>query len=98
MIEFPDYDPDELRRILDLFVEDAGYRLTPEARDRAEAIIRRRWESRGKDFGNARMVRNLFEDMLGAHANRLGAGAGSADAERLSIIEADDVTAAARGR
>lgn len=94
-IAFPHYEPDELERILGLFLEEAGYELSTEAGKRASAEIRRRWEGRGKDFGNARMVRNLFEDMIAAHANRV-AGDENADAGRLSRIEASDVAAAVR--
>jgi len=94
-IAFPHYEPEELERILRLFLDDAGYELSPEAGEGASAEIRRRWERRGKDFGNARMVRNLFEDMIAAHANRV-AGDEVADAGRLSRIEAPDVAAAVR--
>jgi SpoVK/Ycf46/Vps4 family AAA+-type ATPase len=94
-IRFPDYSPEELRRILALFVEDAGYRLAPEAERHAAEAIRDRWERRDKDFGNARMVRNLFEDMIAAHANRV-ADDQAADAEKLCRIEAVDVGTAVR--
>jgi AAA+ superfamily predicted ATPase len=97
-IRFPDYDPAELAAILDAFAEDGGYRLTAGARRKAQEIIRERWEARGRGFGNARMVRNLFEDMVGAHANRVAAETEQATADRLSLIEAEDVTAAALER
>lgn len=96
-IRFPDYSPEELGQILRLFVQDAGYRLAPDAERRAGEVIRERWEHRGEDFGNARMVRNLFEDMIAAHANRV-AGDEDADAAKLSRIEAVDVEVAARER
>lgn len=92
-IPFPHYEPEELERILDLFLQESGYELTPSARGRVSEELRRRWEQRGRDFGNARMVRNLFEDMLAAHANRV-AGIEDADAATLSRIEPGDVEAA----
>jgi hypothetical protein len=97
-IRFPDYRPEELAEILRLFVHDAGYRLSADADRRAGEVIRDRWEHRDAEFGNARMVRNLFEDMVAAHANRIAGEAERADAERLSLLEAEDVTAAARER
>jgi hypothetical protein len=97
-IRFPDYTPGELAEILALFVGDAGYRLSPSAEREAARVIEERWKGRGPDFGNARMVRNLFEDMIAAHANRVAGDADRADAERLSLVEAADVTAAARER
>ncbi len=96
-ITFPDYSPKELEEILGLFVKDAGYELSPDAERGAARVIRDRWERRGKDFGNARMVRNLFEDMVAAHANRV-AGDEDADAKTLSRIEAGDVDAASEER
>ena len=92
-ITFPHYQPEELERILDLFLEESGYELAPEARGRVSEEIQRRWEQRGRDFGNARMMRNLFEDMLGAHANRVAA-IEDADAGMLSRIEVGDVESA----
>lgn len=94
-IRFPDYSPEELGRILDLFGDDAGYRLAPEAERHAAVFVRKQWEARDQDFGNARMVRNLFEDMIAAHANRV-ADDESADEEKLCRIEAVDVDAAVR--
>lgn len=92
-ISFPHYDPDELERILGLFLRDSGYELAPEARRRVSEELRLRWDQRSRDFGNARMVRNLFEDMLAAHANRVAA-IEDADAAMLSRIEPGDVESA----
>lgn len=94
-IRFPDYAPDELERILALFVDEARYRLAPDAERHAAEAIGERWAERGRDFGNARMVRNLFEDMIAAHANRV-ADDQDADAEKLCRIEAADVDQAVR--
>ena len=70
-VEFPDYAPEELVEILARTAAKAEYDLAPDARDAATAGIRAFWERRDESFGNARLVRNLFEDAVVAHATRV---------------------------
>jgi hypothetical protein len=68
-LAFPDYTADELVRIFELIAGRQEYHLTPEARARLLAVIED--EPRGRGFGNARFVRNVFEQAVALHAVRL---------------------------
>lgn len=87
-IDFPDYSPDELTTIFTRLVEEEGYSLATGALDAARAILNHEYEARTDTFGNARLVRNLFERTLTIQANRLAVGAPSRD-ELCIIISAD---------
>lgn len=89
-IDFPDYVPDELVKIFNGLAEEGGYQLSPEASAAVTRILTQKYESRGPNFGNARMVRNLFEEMLAAQANRL-ASVASPTRENLCGIEKADL-------
>jgi Holliday junction resolvasome RuvABC ATP-dependent DNA helicase subunit len=70
-IDFPDYSPDELTAIFLQMAEEDGYTLAPDAVESVRAILRKEYDSRTQNFGNARLVRNLFERSLTSQANRL---------------------------
>lgn len=93
-IEFPDYPPDELVEILRRFCEEAGYRMDAGAERRASEAIRGTWERRDRSFGNARAVRNLFEDAVAEQANRV-VREGEMDREAVSVLTEQDFAAAA---
>ena len=59
-IEFPDYDVPELRQIFENLAAAEGYRLAAGVPAKALRWLRRRQESQGPRFGNARAVRELF--------------------------------------
>ncbi|CAN5699860.1 hypothetical protein BH18ACT17_BH18ACT17_11850 [soil metagenome] len=91
-ITFSDYGPDELMEILELQARENGYAFTEEGATRAADGLTRAWSDRDKSFGNGRFVRNLLEDMMSAHANRV-AGLPDLDAAVLSTLEFADVEA-----
>jgi hypothetical protein len=68
-LDFPDYTSDELVRIFELIAGRQEYHLAPEASDRLVEVIDA--EPRGRGFGNARFVRNVFEQAVSMHAVRL---------------------------
>ena len=70
-IEFPDYAPHELCRILALMCRRNGLVLAPELKDRVIAYFHALHAVRDDHFGNARLVRNAFEAMVTAQASRL---------------------------
>ena len=88
---FDDYSVDEMMRIFMLQCDKNCYRLSGED---AESALRALLEdaSRDDDFGNARGVRNLFEKILIAQANRLAA-ADLVTRDGLMTITADDIAA-----
>lgn len=75
---FDDYNPEELETIFQRFLGDAGMVLTDGALAKLRVYLRVAYDRRDDQFGNGRMVRNLFEKILENQANRL------ADAENLT--------------
>jgi SpoVK/Ycf46/Vps4 family AAA+-type ATPase len=88
-IHFPDYGTDELVSIAHHTAERAGYRLAADA----EVALRRTLDGtpRTDGFGNARLVRNLFEAAITRHASRMVTLDNPSD-DDLAIITADDLT------
>lgn len=93
-LHFDDYNADEMLAILDLQLKKGQYRLDDDARAAVKDYIVAANTS-SIAFGNARGVRNVFERLLVAQANRLAAG-GDVTKDDLMTITTDDV-AAARG-
>jgi hypothetical protein len=87
-IDFPDYSPEELTLIFERMVADEGYTLAFGALDAVKTILHREHAARGDNFGNARLVRNLFERCLTSQANRLVGGTPTR-AELCNITRAD---------
>lgn len=87
-IEFPDYTTDELIAIFGLIAGSREYRLAPQAADRLAAVIEA--EPRGRGFGNARFVRNVFEQAISLHAVRL-ADVAAPTRDDLMMLVADDI-------
>lgn len=68
---FEHYTPKELQQIFDSLVEGASFTLTRTARKAVLELITELYEHRGRSFGNGRMVRNLFENIIERQANRI---------------------------
>jgi len=92
-IEFPAYARDELVEIFRRFAADAGYEPGPEAIDEVHRVVDS-WDRGARTFGNARAVRNLFEDVVASHANRV-VHERAFDRADLVRLTAGDVTAGA---
>ena len=90
-IHFPDYTDDELVAIFVSMAERNHYRLDDAAREVLRATLRT--YDRGKGFGNARVVRNLFESSVANHANRVVDTPDPSD-EDLTMLHATDIPAA----
>ena len=91
-LHFDDYNADEMLAILDLQLKKGQYQLTDEAREAAKDYIVAANTS-SIAFGNARGVRNVFERLLVAQANRL-ASAGDVTKDDLMTITEEDVATA----
>jgi SpoVK/Ycf46/Vps4 family AAA+-type ATPase len=88
-LHFDDFSEDELIAIFVKICTDGGYELTPEA----ESQLRTRLVAtdRGPGFGNARLIRNWYEDALARQASRL-VKSGETDIEALSSLTESDVS------
>lgn len=89
-IRFPDYTTDELIEIFTGMCTAQRYRLDGAAADRLRDVIDA--EPRGRGFGNARFVRNVFEASAGAQAERLASVEHPTD-DQLTTLTASDITA-----
>jgi stage V sporulation protein K len=96
-IRFDDYTPAELLAILESFCKAHDYELEPAARDAMAAHLQSAYEKRDRYFANARLVRNLFEDVVASHAERVGKSGGDPSREQLVKLTAADVAAAISG-
>ena len=93
-LHFDDYTLDEMMAMFDMRCKKACYTLAEEAREPVRAYIAQASRD-AVSFGNGRGVRNLFEKLLTAQANRV-AGLETVTKEDLMTILPADV-AAARG-
>jgi hypothetical protein len=90
-IHFPDYNDDELVTIARAIAAEHGYRFATDAVTELRAHLAA--NPRGPAFGNARLVRNLFEAAVARHASRVVTHVAPCD-DTLSVLTAVDVTAA----
>ena len=91
-LHFEDYSIDEMMEIFKMRCGKGCYELEPEAEEQVRAFIQEENDG-GITFGNARGVRNLFEQILVHQANRL-AGMENVTREDLMRITAADVQTA----
>ena len=91
-VDFADYTADELLEIFRLNCRKSCYELTGEATEKVKEALTAAADDACR-FGNGRGVRNLFEKILSAQANRV-APMENVTKEILMTIEASDVEGA----
>jgi SpoVK/Ycf46/Vps4 family AAA+-type ATPase len=69
--KFNHYDGKEMLAIYKLYAEKADFKLDEEAEEKLSFILDGMYERKDNRFGNARVVRNLFEECVANQANRL---------------------------
>lgn len=90
-IEFEDYSVAELAEIYEGMARQHSYRLTDDARVALKSVIERIFAKRDANFGNARVMRTLFEATIEQQAIRIG----EAESAPVDGIEASDIEFAA---
>ena len=93
-LHFDDYTPEELLQIFRMQCQKGCYQLEPEA----EALVRELIAAANVNavsFGNARGVRNIFEKILTAQANRLAVMETVSREDLMRILPADVLAARA---
>jgi SpoVK/Ycf46/Vps4 family AAA+-type ATPase len=90
-LHFPSYDAPELAEIFRRMAGAYDYRLSPAADAALVEVCTSLRAAAGPDFGNARTMRNLFEDAIAEHASRV---VDDPDAD-LSLLDAADIRGAA---
>jgi AAA+ superfamily predicted ATPase len=86
-IDFPDYTDDELVAIFDSMSSKKRYHLDDESRRTLRALVA--VEPRTRGFGNARFVRNVFEQAVSLQALRLATVEQPTDEELTKLVAAD---------
>ncbi len=68
---FNHYTPDELMQIFDRFAGNVKFKTNDDAKKKLVELITAFHALRGRDFGNGRFVRNVFERIVQKQADRL---------------------------
>jgi Holliday junction resolvasome RuvABC ATP-dependent DNA helicase subunit len=86
-LEFPDYSDDEMVEICVAMGKEHHYELDASARARLRLWLAR--QARGPSFGNARLVRNVFEQSVTRQATRVVDLPKVSDHELVTLTAAD---------
>ena len=89
-IEFPDYSPKELLQIFTDLTSREGYTLADDASQRASDLLKQAYQNRSETFGNARLVRTMFERATVRLSDRL-ADDPDITREELTTLHAEDI-------
>lgn len=89
---FPDYNGTELHQIFARFCQRNDYFIRPDAAHQLFPYLTQLYQDRPEHFGNARTVRNLFEKVICAQADRIVA-LPDADYEDLVTLTLEDLKA-----
>jgi len=90
---FPDYNGEELLKILKRFCDSNGYKLSEETIPMLTHKLNEMFETREEHFGNARAIRNVFEHAINNQANRLVLDNDITDDELMELT-IEDITSA----
>lgn len=88
-IEFEDYSPNELDKILTSMCKNNDYILTDEAIEEIHLYFERQASSKDENFANGRLVRNLYDELVMNHARRV-INVENPERQELSIIKVED--------
>ena len=94
-INFEDYTPDELKQIFLLQSKNQGLSLTAECDEYLTQYFTMMYKNRADDYANGRDVRNFFENVIKARANRLAAVLDTVTHEEYLTIVLSDLEVAA---
>ncbi len=87
---FEDYSGEELYKIFLSMCDKNKYTLTVEAQEYAREMFNALYAARGENFGNARDVRNIFENVVSVHADRIAAD-GDINERDLTLVMREDL-------
>jgi AAA lid domain-containing protein/ATPase family protein associated with various cellular activities (AAA) len=87
---FPDYTPGQLGRIFQVFCDKNHYQVPAATQTKLLLGLKHLHGQRDEHFGNARLVRNVFERAIRRLANRI-AGIAPLTHELLTVLEPADI-------
>jgi SpoVK/Ycf46/Vps4 family AAA+-type ATPase len=88
-IEFEDYNTDELTQMLCKMCQNEDYDLEQSALTTIKSSIDRIILQKECQFANGRFIRNLFEDMIMNHAQRVNTQASPSLTDLKTLLQAD---------
>ena len=86
---FEDYNSDDLYKIFDSMCVKSEYVLNDEAAEFAREHFRMIYDMRDENFGNARHVRNFFENIVTVHSDRVSALEGHTREDLTEVLLED---------
>ncbi len=89
-VRFPDYSAPELLKILQNFLDSHSYHMPESTHFGMLSIFGREMQAQREHFGNARYVRNIFEKITEAQAQRVYTLADASKSD-LQEIRAEDI-------
>jgi SpoVK/Ycf46/Vps4 family AAA+-type ATPase len=89
-VSFPDYTPQELVLIFERLAKASNYRLAASTLAEVERRLTEMHSRRRSSFGNAREVRNFFENVMANQADRISSITNPSE-EQLALIESHDI-------
>ena len=89
-IHFPDYKGDEMYEIFKSLLDKNEYSISKNADIAIKSILNQVYDNRDDNFGNGRTVRNYFEKLVEAHANRIVKIKNPSETD-LILITIDDI-------
>lgn len=92
--DFNDYNGEELYEIFSSMCKKSEYKLTSEAETFAHEHFDKIYITRDENFGNARHVRNFFENIVTVHSDRVSA-LDSHTRDDLTMVTLEDMEKAA---
>ena len=91
IIHFDDYELEEMVQIFEYMVKADGYYLTAEALSKLSGLLSEK--SKEADFGNARGVRNVLDQVINAQSERLEQESATGEVVDYDAITAADIQA-----
>lgn len=88
-IEFPDYNEEELWKILEGMCLKNNYVIEIDAEHSIKTFLSECVKNKNENFANGRLVRNIFDDLIMSHARRV-ANIENPTKKDLSLIIVDD--------
>ncbi len=89
-VDFADYSGKEMYNIFTKFCLGSQYEIDPQAKTVLQMYFDRAYKTRDKNFGNARDVRNLFEQIVTSQSKRVVKQPDISN-EELMVIKLDDL-------
>ena len=88
-IMFEDYNGEQLLEIFRSMCKKNSYELEAEADEFAGKLFKEWYETRDDNFGNARDVRNFFENVITVHSDRVAPMESPTDEELVTMLKCD---------